>query len=200
MIKTIIFDWGNVIAFYPTDDFLKKMSSYFKVDKKLFQKIELQNRLKHELGEISTNEFIENLSKGINRNFTTEEYYNILKKFGQGELNQELISLIKNLKKKYNIFLLSNNSEPTYLSIMNSDIKNLFDKILFSYQVGIKKPNKEFFDKLLENTVFSYEDCLFIDDREDICIAAKNYGFNTLVFKNNEQLKKELIYYGVSTN
>lgn len=198
MIKAIIFDWGNVIAFYPIKDFLDKISSYFNVDKNLFQKIELQNRLKHDLGKISTTEFIKNLSKGIDRDFTAEEYYSILKKFGQGDLNQELLSIIKKLKKKYKIFILSNNSEPTYNSIMESEIKNLFDKILFSYQVGIKKPNKKFFDKLLENTNLSYDNCLFIDDREDICDAAKKYGFNTIVFRNNEQLKKELVSYEIN--
>ena len=193
MIKVIIFDWGNVIAFYPIDDFLDKMSSHFNVDKELFQKVELQNRLKHDLGEISTKEFIGNLSKGINRNVIVKEYYSLHQKFGQGKLNEELISLIKNLKKRYKIFLLSNNSKPTYDSIVKSSLKKIFDKILFSYQVGIKKPNKEFFFKILEDTTFSPKNCLFIDDREDVCIAAKKYGFNTIVFKNNEQLKKELV-------
>ncbi len=198
MIKVIIFDWGNVIAFYPITDFLDKISAYFKVDKKLFQKVELQNRLKHDLGEISTKEFIDNLSKGINKKLTVEEYYTTIEKFGQGELNQELISLIKNLKKKYKIFILSNNSEPTYISIMKSNLKNLFDKILFSYQVGIKKPNKEFFLKILGDTTFSPKNCLFIDDREDVCIAAKKYCFNTIIFKNNEQLKKELVSFKIN--
>ena len=192
MIKTIIIDWGNVVRFYHLQDFLNKMSNYFSVSKSLFQEAELKNRLKHDLGEISTKEFVANLSAEINRTFTVEEYYDLIDKFKCETPNDEIIDLIKHLRKYYKIFLLSNNSKPVYDSIMKNNLRKLFDKILFSFQVGIKKPDKQFFNLLLEGTPFSFRDCLLIDDREDTCIAAESYGMRSIIFKSNDQLKKEL--------
>lgn len=191
MIKVIIFDWGNVICFFDVKGFNKKISAHLKVDESLFQKVELKNRLKHDLGEITTKQFVENICNGISRKMSVDDYYSLATRFKHKKLNEQIIPIIKQLKKKYKIFLLSNSNKRMFEELMKSDIRFLFDKILISFQVGIKKPDKMFFDLLLKGTNYSFKDCLIVDDREDVCIAAKSYGMSSITFRNNEQLKKE---------
>jgi len=198
MIKVIIFDWGNVIVSYDNIRQTNKMSAHFKVDKKLFEKIELRNRLKHDLGELSTSEFVRNISNGLDRKISVTGYYSLMDKFKVAKLNAGLVGLIKKLRKKYIIFLLSNNSPPVKAEIKRYALEKLFDKALFSYQVGIKKPNPKFFKMIIAKTNFSYENCLFIDDREDICKVAGKLGMKTIVFKNNVQLKKKLEAFSIN--
>lgn len=192
MIKAIIFDWGNVLEFYDNAKLSAKMSQHLKVDRKLFEELELKNRIKHDLGEISTKEFVYNISQGLNRKFSTKEYYSLVDRFKVKKLNSSLINVIKKLRRDYPIYLLSNNSSPTYIKIKKLKLDKLFDKILFSYQVGIKKPNPKFLGLLLDKTNVLYSDCIFIDDKEDTCKFAQKLGMKTITFKDNSQLKKDL--------
>ena len=122
---------------------------------------------------------------------TVKEYYLFARKYET--VNKELLEFIKKLKKKFKIFILSNNSKPTYdFIIQNKGLAELFDKILFSYQVKMKKPNPKFFQKLLEGTDISKEECILIDDRADLIAAAKNMGMKGIQYETLESLKSNL--------
>ena len=197
MIKAIIFDWGNVIEHIDSDKFIDKMSKVLEVEPTKFQEVELKNRLKHDLGQINTPQFISNINKEINTNITQESYYELIEKWKIMILNKELLKIIKNLKKEYKIFLLSNNSPPVLKKIKEKNIDKYFDKMLFSFQTKTKKPDPKFFREILKKTNLTPENCLMIDDRKDICESAKNFGMKYIVFKNNEQLKKDLKKYKI---
>jgi len=198
MIKAIVFDWGNVIENIDSETFIKKMSKEFNVSPEKFKEIELKHRLKHDLGQINTEKFIMNLNKELKTNVSLEKYYYLMKKWKIMTLNKELIILIKKLKKEYKIFLLSNNSPPTLEKIKKIKLNKYFDKMLFSFQIKLKKPNPKFFIELLKNTNITSKDCLIIDDREDICKSAKIFGMNYILFKNNKQLQKELKKFNIN--
>jgi len=192
VIKVIIFDWGNVVTYYHVEDCMKKLAQHFNVEYDFLRRVELENRLLHDLGEISPEEFVANISARIQKEISVEEYYGLLERFGLEEPNVELMELIKHLRMTYKVFLLSNNSQPVFDALQNSEVKTLFDKILFSFQVNVKKPDRVFFELLLEGTTYTFDDCLLIDDRADVCTIAEGYGIESITFKNNEQLKSDL--------
>lgn len=70
--------------------------------------------------------------------------------------------------------------------------EELFSNCLYSYEVGIKKPNKEIFKKLLKQMHEKAENCLFIDDSLENIYAAKQLGFTTIQFTNATQLRTDL--------
>jgi len=191
-IKAIIFDWGNVIVFYDNERLVSRMSRHFKVSKALFRDVELKNRLKHDLGMISTKRFVLNMNKGLDRRFSVKEYYSLKKKFRTSKLNIPIINIIKNVRKMHCVYVLSNNSSPVRWEIKKYGLGKLFDKVFFSYQAKMKKPNPRFFRLLLHKTGLSSKECILIDDREDSCRAARKIGMKAIVFKGNRQLKKEL--------
>ena len=189
MIKAIIFDLGNVLILHDKEEFILKVLSKYKIsNRELFQKIELESRLKMDYGEITSHEYIRNINKQTGSNIKEKDYYNIFFSKPQSKLNTNLIGLIKELRRKYKIFLLANNNKPMHEFIKSKKLDKLFDKVLFSYQVGLKKPDPKFFERLLSGTKIKPEECAFVDDREDYMPKVKKLKMKTIVYKNFKQL------------
>ena len=189
MIKAIIFDLGNVLILHDKEEFILKVLSKYKIsNRELFQKIELESRLKMDYGEITSHEYIRNINKQTGSNIKEKDYYNIFFSKPQSKLNTNLIGLIKELRRKYKIFLLANNNKPMHEFIKSKKLDKLFDKVLFSYQVGLKKPDPKFFERLLSGTKIKSEECVFVDDREDYMPRVKKLKMKTIVYKNFKQL------------
>ncbi len=197
MIKVLIFDWGNVLASYDMEEVARRMSARLRVSTKGFREAELKNRLRHDLGEISTAEFVADMNEELKRDLSVEEYCALAGEFGMGRLNEELLAYVKLLKRRYKIFLLSNNSRPAKDAIERSGLAGIFDRMLFSFEAKAKKPERRFFEMLLQGTPYAFPDCLLIDDREDICRAAEGYGMQAVVFRDNAQLREVLSDRGI---
>ena len=72
-------------------------------------------------------------------------------------------------------------------------IRDMFDVVSFSWELGMKKPTKEMFDITLEKLGVKPEESIFIDDGENNVLKAKELGLNGIVFKSLDQLKQELL-------
>lgn len=57
-----------------------------------------------------------------------------------------------------------------------------FDKLFFSYQMKMVKPNHKIFLKIIKELELDPIEILFIDDQPDNIEVAKNWSFNTLLF------------------
>ena len=107
------------------------------------------------------------------------------------EIPNERIEFIKKLKKDYNIFLLSNTNEihikkfETDLRKNNllKDFQNYFDQIYYSSKMGMRKPDKNCFNKVLEDHNLKAQETLFIDDSAQHIEGAKSVGINAVLLK-----------------
>jgi putative hydrolase of the HAD superfamily len=68
----------------------------------------------------------------------------------------------------------------------------LFDAVLISGEVGVRKPDRAIFDLLLEQLRLSAEMCLFVDDHPGHLQAAAELGMNTLLHVTPERTISEL--------
>ncbi|MCZ8285071.1 MAG: HAD-IA family hydrolase, partial [Bacteroidia bacterium] len=82
------------------------------------------------------------------------------------------LELLKALKSKYRLFLLSNTNE-THVrefeaSLLNSqgyqNLEPFFEKVYYSCRMGMRKPDTEIFDYVLKENKLVPEETLFIDD------------------------------------
>jgi len=95
------------------------------------------------------------------------------------------------IKKDYNIFLLSNTNEihikkfETDLRKNNclKDFQNCFDQIYYSSNMGMRKPDKNCFNKVLEDHNLKAQETLFIDDSAQHIEGAKSVGINAVLLK-----------------
>lgn len=110
---------------------------------------------------------------------------------------KEILDAFK--KSDLKLGLVSNSSNFS-INLLKEETKilDMFDYSIFSYDVNVIKPDIKMFSTLIKITNFKPEEILFIgqDKKEDI-IPAKSLGINTILYKDYEQLKKDLVEYGI---
>lgn len=198
-IKNIIFDYGNVIF---TIDFEKSQQAFTDLGIKDVAAVFAhagQNPLfdQFDKGAITAVEFRQGIRElsGI-QTLTDEEIdaaWNSLL-IGVPEENHQV--LLK-LKGKYRTFLLSNNNEIHYASILSylkteygvKDNSPFFEKDYYSHLMGMRKPNTDIFEKVLEEQGLVPEETLFIDDSPQHLKTAESLGIKTQLFNTPDQLK-----------
>ena len=194
MIKNIIFDMSEVI-----------ISGYHGVEKILEQQYaipeeawERQRLSKNELflnlmrGNLSEEAYLEELLQGTNWNISIEQ----LKTAIRSNLNRPVpgtMKVVRELKGKYQLILLSDYVREwmKYIEERNEDLR-IFDKKIFSYNIGTTKSEVETFETVLEQTKIVANETLFIDDYEKNVKNAEAVGIHGIVFENADQLRKTL--------
>ena len=193
--KAIIFDLGAVILninYQNTiDEFsklgVKNASTFYskKVQTDLFNQIET--------GEITAEKFLSELQKETNNATISQVKYawnSMLL-----DLPNERIQLIKSLKNKYRIYLLSN-TNIIHIDAFKKQIGDrkweefsaLFGKMYLSYEVGMRKPNTEVFEHILKEQNLKAEEVFFIDDSPQHIEGAKKLGIRTHYLLDNEEI------------
>jgi epoxide hydrolase-like predicted phosphatase len=128
---------------------------------------------------------------------TPDEIAGFRRKYFSGDrVDQELVELIRDLKARYRIGLLSN--APDRLDHWlehNWQIKHLFDAIVYSAQVGLAKPDPRVFRLILEQLKVLPSEAIFIDDFAGNVEAALALGMTALRFTNTGTLKEQLRQY-----
>lgn len=98
---------------------------------------------------------------------------------------KETVAIIKQLKAAgYRLYILSNFSQESYDTfVQDNDLFNLFDGMIFSYQVGCLKPDHEIYNRLLDIYHLDAEESLFIDDSVDNINSARELGIDGIVYQ-----------------
>lgn len=110
------------------------------------------------------------------------------------EPNQPMIELMRELKGRgLRMALLTNNVrewEPLWRTMVPID--DLFEVVVDSAFVGCRKPEPEIYEIILERLGVAAGGCLFIDDVEGNCEAARELGMAAVHFQANEQAIAEI--------
>lgn len=97
------------------------------------------------------------------------------------------IELLENLSKKYSLAIISNGT----IAVQNprldkSGIRKYFSHIFISEELGVNKPAREFFEKVLKTCNESRENCVVIGDSESSDILGGiNAGIRTIKFSRS---------------
>lgn len=182
MIKTIIFDFGNVFINLDIDAAVKNTLNKLNIDA-LSDEIIAFNNL-YEEGLLSTKEFISFYSENFPK-LSKEELIDVwnflLKDFPKHRL--EFLQKLKN-DSKYKLILLSNTNELHIDYVKQNvpffeDFKNAFDVFYLSHEINLSKPNPAIFEFVLTENNLKANECLFIDDNAANCAAAHLLGIKT---------------------
>jgi putative hydrolase of the HAD superfamily len=109
--------------------------------------------------------------------------------------NKPMVELMRDLKRRgYRMALLTNNVrewEPLWRSMLPVD--EIFELIVDSAFVGMRKPEPEIYELTLERLgAVSPGECIFIDDTDLNCDAARQLGMTAVNFNTNEQAIGEI--------
>ena len=180
MIKTIIFDFGDVFIN------LDKPATFRELKKLNIEAVPeniLQINKKYEMGLVSTESFIasyiDNFSSLTPKRMTAA-WNSILMDFPKYRFQ-----FIKKLseEKNYQLVLLSNTNEIHIDWIKEkvpffAEFKSYFDAFYLSHEINLRKPNLDIFGFVLNKHQLKAEECLFIDDTLENTKAAEKLGIH----------------------
>jgi putative hydrolase of the HAD superfamily len=146
-----------------------------------------------EKGNISERDFTARLGAELGREVTSmrDTYFEHLYP------NEPMISYLRGLRGDgLRLALLTNNVrewEPLWRAKL-PDVEELFEVIVDSAFVGMRKPEPEIYYLTLERLGggLRFEECLFLDDIEVNCEAARALGMTAVRFHDNEQAIGEM--------
>jgi putative hydrolase of the HAD superfamily len=118
----------------------------------------------------------------------TEIYFNAL------EPNAPMVDLMRELQGRgLRMALLTNNVrewESRWRTMVPID--EIFELVVDSAFVGCRKPEPRIYEILLERLGVEAQGCVFVDDVEVNCDAARELGMTAVHFRENEQAIAEV--------
>src|SRR5436190_9052909 len=110
--------------------------------------------------------------------------------------NEPMIKLMRSLRDRgYRMALLTNNVrewEPLWRSMLPVD--EIFEVVVDSAFVGLRKPEPEIYELTLERIGggIAAGDCLFVDDTEANCEMARELGMTAVHYRDNDQAVRDI--------
>jgi putative hydrolase of the HAD superfamily len=77
------------------------------------------------------------------------------------------------------------------------DLFKSFDPLIFSCDVGFRKPDPKIYEIALEKLKCDPEECIFIDDKKRNSDGAEKLGMKGIVFEEVSKLIEDLSNFGV---
>jgi len=110
-----------------------------------------------------------------------------------GEIkNQPLLEYIKGLHGQYKTAMLSNVSKGGITRRFTPVELGYFDTVVASGEVGYAKPEAEAYELTADRLGVRLEECVFTDDREEYCEAARGVGMQAILYQSFRQFKTDL--------
>lgn len=189
IIKNIIFDLGGVLLNIDYNRTINAFKELGMTDFDNFFNQAAQSRLFDRLdkGTISPGDFRKELRviTGLNpTDHQIDQAWNAMLL----DMPSKRVKLLQNVGKNYRTFLLSNTNAihyPVYMEYMSEtfgveDLAHLFEKQYLSYQVGMRKPDKEIYETVVRENELNPQQTLFIDDSSQHVIGARLAGLKAI--------------------
>lgn len=197
--SAIVFDLGQVLIPFDYQIFIDAVNKHQAGLGEKFVKIYNDNYSVHrdfERGKISEQEFIALMLEWLEHKVTADEFIRYWS--GIFSLNEKVISLLPELKKRYKLYLLSNtNSIHQKYGYQHYEFLKIFDKLFLSHEVGYVKPEEGIYRAVENYSQLPSDEHLFIDDIEEYVIAAKKIGWDGIQFTGYNNLVAELQKRGI---
>lgn len=200
MIRTIIFDIGNVLADFTWEAHYRRFG-YTGIQLERLTRATVKNDAwnEYDRGTLSDEEVLQRfidsdpeMEADIRKCLANVE--------GMVVRNDYAIPWIQELKQKgYQTLYLSNFSEKAAKEYAKAlDFLPYMDGGILSWQEKVIKPMPEIYQLLIDRYQLVPEECVFLDDTQKNLTGAEAFGIHTILFKNQEQAKEELQRLGVS--
>jgi putative hydrolase of the HAD superfamily len=184
MIRAIIFDCFGVLT---TEGWLPFKDKYFGDDSEKFHEASEARRMV-DAGLMSYGDFVAQMAKLAGVSIDQIDNY-----IGHNVANEQLLEYIAaELRPHYKIGMLSNAGGNLLERFFSPEQIKLFDAVALSYEMGITKPDRRAYLKIAEKLGVEPEECVFVDDQERHCTAAREAGMKAILYEDFTQMRVEL--------
>lgn len=178
MINTLLFDFGDIFVNLRKE---ATAQAFQQLGINLFTADVAELNNAYEIGAISEMDFL----TGIQKQNPATATLAIRSAWNQiiGDFPLYRLEFLQLLKSKYRLFLLSN-TDATHIRYFEQqvglsfsrDFYNCFEKVYFSYEMGLRKPDPVCFQTVLAQHELQPKHTLFIDDKKENTDAAAALG------------------------
>lgn len=182
-IKTIIFDFGNVLV-VDTEKAFEEMFDLHRMPKARRDRYEAASHCT-ERGEKPTLHLLQVMKEEFNLPLSTAELNEIMV---SSELIRPMWNLLQQLRKNYQVAILSNNQKDwpkETAKRLGIDLKGI--PFFNSAVIGSRKPLKEPYEFALKKLKANAAETLFIDDKKANVQTASKLGIHGILFSGNIQ-------------
>ncbi len=125
--------------------------------------------------------FCKEIGRDIGMDVLESSFYNMT-------LDQNMIHMIRDYKKKYLIGMITDNKADRIDAIINNtELKGLFDVVIISANVRSRKTEEKIFKEALDKSGLAADECVFIDNTAANLVVPEKMGFTTVLFDDEKR-------------
>lgn len=194
--SAILVDMGGVLLNH--EHALRETTKKLKIPYKRFKNEISEIYVRCETDGTTIDEFWKYLLNRVDSTVQAHEYKKVYNT--SHTKNLELFNFLRKLKDRGIKLGLSTNNIKNHVNDLDKifDFLKLFDLVFDSSEMKVRKPEREYFEKILKTIKVPKSSVFFIDDRLDYLKGAKSFGFEAFHFsdfnKSTKQLEKVLKY------
>jgi HAD superfamily hydrolase (TIGR01509 family) len=193
-MKTIIFDFGNVVGFFDHCKTLRRLERFTDMPGEIMYREIYLGPLEDEFesGRIGAEEFLDIFRDRCRLTCDNQTLAAAIEDIF--EPNPEICDLIPKLKGRYRI-LLGSNTNPIHSRHFRQqfqDILSHFRGLVLSHDIGARKPRASFFEHCVALAECPTQECLFVDDLADNIAGARAAGLQGVVYSPGQDFVGQL--------
>lgn len=199
-IEVVIFDLGKVILRFDHMEICRRLAEVGEVTTEDVFDFIFGSPLVDlfDEGRMSSRQFYQRVRNGLRLRSNFEDFRRRCSDVF--EEDKVVSGLIRALKGRHRLYLLSNTNEMHYEFIeTHFGILREFDEIMLSFRLGVCKPDWKIFRLVLEKSGAKPGQHFFIDDNQRNVEAALAMGMQAVRFESGEQLREVLRNAGLLT-
>ncbi len=200
-LRAVVFDFGMVLTGPPDAHARAQLLRMTGLSEEAFERLYWADRHAYDEGRLTGLQFWEKLCAGAGLKFDAETI---------AELNQwdarmwttQNPAMVRWAARARECGLktavLSNMGDSVHASIMQAFpwLKD-FDALVWSYELGLGKPDPRIYEEVLRRLATRAEETLFLDDKAANVEAARALGMRGLEYSTVEKLRAQLIAVGL---
>ena len=193
-ISAVVFDLGNVLLPFNYNVAIIKLNQIEPNLGERFINFYNSNYYLHrefEKGIISEDSFLNKMLDAVEHKITATTFCKIFSDIFT--VNENVVSLLPELKKNYRLFLLSNtNSIHQEYGWKKYEFLKYFDKLILSHEVKSLKPEEKIYREVERASKLPSSEHFYIDDIPEYVTAGEKIGWDAVQFVDYEKLITDL--------
>ncbi len=195
-VKVLLFDLGRVLVDFDHLRAARRLADFCaKTPQEIYDLFfESTVTADFEAGKISPWDFYLKVKEALEFNLSYDSFEPIWNDiFFLSAKNRAVFGLVNTLRPHYQTALLSNINILHYeYLVKNFPVFEAFDRIFLSFKLGLIKPDQRIYHLVARELKVEPPEIFYTDDRPELVQSAKALGFQASIFKDYNQLLKEL--------
>jgi len=194
MIKTFLFDLGNVLFFFSHERMCQQIGSLCgKTGPEIRELIfDGDQNLKFDQGKVTEVEFLNWLEEKTDSTLNLEELQMAVADIFTP--NETVFPILDELKTRGHRLVLLSNTNITHIDYIRREYSVLekFDHLILSYEVGAVKPDSEIYQAALKVIECEPEHCFYTDDIPEYVKSGREHGLQAEIFTTTASFVEQM--------